>query len=153
MSKKTLPQVEPTVKDMIEKYQCPGCVAGMDITCGAFKPEIEDGMFRCNGHCPGTTIVTGAGATKIMLGLPRAFARLGVQAQSDLPKIRLWQKGSQPIWDKYNVPVWAMVHEGDLIVRTYMPRSNYPIVDVIEGGTLEMCRQAINVGEFYDEIG
>jgi hypothetical protein len=144
-----LPIVHQT---MVEAFQCPGCVAGMNIKCGAFDLEVDGGMFRCNGHCAGTVFAGPMGATTIVLGLPRGFHRLGPQAHSKTPKMRLWVKGSRPDWDKYNVPVWAMEKDGFLFVRTFMPRNNYPMIDVIEGGTLDMCPGAINVGEFYEEI-
>jgi hypothetical protein len=79
--------------------------------------------------------------------------------------IRLWPKTetgeiTHMDWDQFNVPVWAMEggksgdpdHAGFLFVRTYSPRVNRMAVDVIEGGTLELVPNAIDVGKFYDKI-
>jgi hypothetical protein len=68
--------------------------------------------------------------------------------------IRLHQKNSvkADFWDKFNVPVWALVQEGVLFVRTYCPRTNQTFVDVIEGGTLSLVPQAIDVAPFYEEM-
>lgn len=66
--------------------------------------------------------------------------------------IRLWVSGTKPEWDRLNVPVWAMVDDGFLFVRTFAPRVNMSWVDVIEGGDLSMVPNAINVGAFVGEI-
>ena len=94
------------------------------------------------------------------LGLPKGFNRCGYEVDGDSMfkstgrlLIRLWPKGTDPHYDKFNVPVWAMEKDGFLYVRTYMPRTNKGCTDVIEGGTItEFCPDAIDVGEFYDEI-
>ena len=66
--------------------------------------------------------------------------------------IRLWPGGTKLDWDKLNVPVWAMVKDGFLFVRTFAPRINRTWIDVIEHGTMDMVPNAINVSEFIDEI-
>ena len=135
-----------TEKSMVEKYQCPGCVCGSDTTCGQY--HWNESMNRCTGHVLGTVIL---GCGPIALGLPRGFCRPGNQGSNMF--IRLWAEG-HPEWDKLNVPVWAMEHEGALFVRTYLPRVNVSFVDVIEGGNWSMLGgwHTINVAEFYDEI-
>ena len=62
------------------------------------------------------------------------------------------------IWDRFNVPVWAMEGTGDdagfLFVRTVSPRTARIFTDVIEGGTLAIpgLEHAHDVGQFYNEI-
>lgn len=58
----------------------------------------------------------------------------------------------ETLWNKFNVPVWAMEHEGHLLVRTLVPRLGMTFIDIIEEGTLDMVPNAINVSEFTDEI-
>ena len=69
----------------------------------------------------------------IALGLPKGFNRPGSgprDEQLNRMRIRLWSGGARPIWDRLNVPVWAMEGTGEdagfLFVRTYMPRLNCP---------------------------
>lgn len=140
------------LKRMVEKFQCPGCVVGSDTTCGAFEPDTSYGN-TCKGHVVGTTIM---GVGHIALGLPKGFNRTmrngsntGTENQME---IRLWAKGTAPVWDKFNVAVWAMEHKGHLFVRTVAPRIGRIGIDVIEGGTLALTPHAINVGEFINDI-
>lgn len=139
---------------MVEKFQCPGCVAGSDTGCGNFTPNTAYGA-SCKGHVLGTSI--GAPGNSIALGLPRGFNKPGpndgMTAMRNTMEIRLWTKGEQPEWDHLNVPVWAMERDGYLFVRTYMPRTNRGLVDVIKGGAMDVVGdKAINVSVFVDEI-
>jgi len=126
--------------EMIEKFQCRGCVSGSDIKCGRFKLEETFGPrlgVRCLSHVPGTVLI-GLGA--IYLGLPRGFNRVGAQIQDlsndfKLTALRLWTVGTAPKWDDFNVAVWAMELDGVLYVRTYAPRTNRTYIDVIEKGS------------------
>jgi hypothetical protein len=93
------------------------------------------------------------------LGLPKGFCRPGFETSGErlcrnVIDIRLWVSGTHPAWDKCNVPVWAMqdTEDGFLFVRTYQPRLNITYVDVVENGTMDMVPNAINVGEFVNEI-
>jgi hypothetical protein len=146
--------------ELIEKFQCPGCVCGSDTQCGKYKPmDREDGSASCETHVLGTMIGLG---NNIALGLPRGFCKPGPRLENRDDKwhmsarnqmeIRLWSAGTNPGWDDLNVPVWALEQEGFLFVRTFAPRVNLSWVDVIEGGTLAMVPKAINVAEFYDQI-
>jgi hypothetical protein len=151
--------------ELVEKFQCPGCVAG-NTECGKYEPAnpAGPGSVKCESHVLGTWAGIG---NNFALGLPKGFCKPGPRL--DLEKsdpfyrtaryqieIRLWSAGSPPtqpgFWDKLNVPVWAMEKEGFLFVRTYAPRVNCSWVDVIEGGTLALVPGAINVAEFIDEI-
>lgn len=142
-----------TDKEMVEQFQCSGCVAGCDTECGKFKLNTEYGA-TCTSHVVGTSM---SGKGHIALGLPKGFNRTGLDpthpiGTSNTMNIRLWTKGTKPDWDKFNVPVWAMEKDGYLFVRTLIPRRNWSYVDVVEGGTLALTPHAINVNEFYDDI-
>lgn len=137
------------MEKMVERFQCPGCVCGSDTKCG--KYDYHPTLNRCISHVLGTMF---AGGISFALGLPKGFNRPGFDGEMHYRNkidVRLWEKGTSPEWDRLNVPVWAMEQDGFLFVRTYAPRLNLSWVDVIEGGTLNMCK-AINVAEFIDEI-
>jgi len=143
---------------MIEKFQCPGCVCGADTKCEAFKLQTRyDGAFFCENHVLGTTIWPSVGS--IALGLPKGFNRAGfypfaenITEKHNRMYISLYKEGNKPNWDKLNVPVWALVKDDFLFVRTFCPRVNVSTVEVIENGSLDMVPNAINVGEFHEEI-
>ena len=138
------------MKTMVEKFQCPGCVAGGDTNCGSYKyDEME---LRCTSHVLGTMIGLG---NNIALGMPKGFNKPGFKDDGTIRNridIRLFKSGEKPEWDNLNVPVWAMVEDGFLFVRTFAPRINMSWVDVIEGGDLGLVPDAINVAEFINEI-
>ena len=143
--------------EMIKEFQCPGCVCGNDpATCKAHKVESEFGYYQCTGHVLGTSVFPIG--FHVALGLPTGFNRAG-DGYGEEPRnkmlIRLWPRGvklTYPDWDRCNVAVWAMEKDGFLFTRTYMPRTNRTAVDVIEGGTLALAPNAIDVGKFHDEI-
>ncbi len=145
---------------LIQEYQCAGCVAGHDPeTCEAFALSDRYG-FACSAHVFGTSIM---GVGPLALGLPKGFCRPGFEmmpgGEAD-PKgrrntiaIRMWTDGAHPKWDRFNVPVWAMDQDGALFVRTYAPRLNLTFVDVVDGGKrAELCPDAIDVAAFVDGI-
>lgn len=137
-------------EQMVEKFQCPGCVCGSDLTCG--KYHWDEAQNQCMGHVLGTMIL---GVGSFALGLPKGFDKPGRTNRDELQnfmRIRLWPTGEQPVWNHLNVPVWALEQDGYLFVRTYAPRINTGWVDVIPGGTLTLVPQAINVADFYNEI-
>jgi hypothetical protein len=147
--------MELSIVKMVEEFQCPGCVCGSDTTCGRYK--FDETMRQCTGHVLGTMIGLG---NSIALGLPKGFNKPGVDWKAEPPrafntmKIRLYPKGTLPEnhWNHLNVAVWAMGHDGHLFVRTFAPRINNSWVDVIEGGTLSMVPNAIDVSKFVNEI-
>ncbi len=145
---------------MINEFQCPGCTAGSGTEgCRALKVENRDGA-ACDGHVPGTFRL---GGPLWSLGLPKGFNQVGARYVRrhdgpDEPRggrsyIRLWPNGETPsFWNTYNVPVWAMVKDGYLFVRTYSPRTNFGYVDVVQGGTLDMVPNAVNIEPFLDDM-
>lgn len=166
-----------TVVDMVEKFQCPGCVSGSDTTCGNYVPVTQSGFSDdakaswCDGHTLGTSLFGSTGMLHMALGLPKGFNRSGQTLDifnahfkegphkgrrkpntASFMEIRLWLAGQDPGWDEFNIPVWAMVEDGFLFVRTVCPRTARVITDVIEGGTLDMVPNAVDVGKFVDEI-
>jgi len=144
-----------TVEQFVEKFQCPGCVCGSDTQCDSYIPNTDGYGIHCNSHVCGTMIGFG---NVVALGLPIGFCKPGFDFHADPPRshnrmsIRLWRDGDDPGWDKLNVPVWAMVEDGFLFVRTFAPRINRTWVDVVEGGTLALCPGALDVAEFINEI-
>lgn len=138
-------------KQMTEKFQCPGCVGGMDTNCGNYT--TADGTNSCRTHVLGTYIM---GVGHIALGMPKGFNKPGRAPYSDTDwntmSTRFWAAGTKPDWDNCNIAVWAMEEDGFLFVRTYMPRINYSCVDIICGGKLSDCPNALNVRDFYDDI-
>jgi hypothetical protein len=88
----------------------------------------------------------------LCLGLPKGFCRVAGHKDKSEPHVRIFPKGSTPEWDDFNVPVWAMVRDNFLFVRTFMPRIDGTVVDVVEGGTLDLVPKAIDVGKFVDEM-
>jgi len=141
-----------TVVAMIGEFQCPGCVYGPDPkSCSQYKYEEHEhvGSACCATHCAGTRIL---GIGRVVLGLPRGFNRYGTS--DDMP-IRLYEKGHpKGVWNPFNVPVWKMMWEGFLLVRTYSPRVNRSYIDVIQGGNIDdpALKNAYDVGAFYNEI-
>ena len=146
----TATEPDAAIVEMVEKFQCPGCVLGYCTGCGDFNYDERE--MRCTSHCLGTAI--GAPNNLVALGLPRGFNKPGwngddVRSTID---IRLWPDGTHPAWDRLNVPVWAMEQDGYLFVRTFAPRVNLSWVDVIKDRTIALVPQAIDVKEFIDEI-
>ena len=140
-------------KDLIEEFQCPGCVCGSDTDCKAFVFESLPNMFRCKAHVPGTTIAPGG---RVSLGLPKGFNKVGLliemQSGDRSTNIR-FMKDPLNEYDHLNVPVWAMEKDGFLFVRTMCPRLNYTYVDIIKNGKINtICPQAIDVADFIEEI-
>lgn len=133
------------MKKMVEKFQCPGCVCGSNTHCGEYNYDKDERM--CTSHVLGTHVGLG---NRIALGLPKGFNKPSFNCQD--MDIRLFKKGDSPKWNNLNVPVWAMEKDGYLFVRTFAPRVNSSWVDVINGGTIQMTPNAINVSEFIEEI-
>lgn len=139
---------------LIEEFICPGCV-GAPGEC--YEPLDAGNVYGygCSRHVLGTLAFP---IGNFALGLPKGFNRPGPGNTRDKTRntmlIRLWpaEEDRTPEWDRLNVPVWAMERDGFLFVRTYMPRINDTAVDVIEGGTMELVPNAIDVGEFIEEI-
>ncbi len=146
-----------TKKQMIEKFQCPGCACGSDtVTCKSFKMDDEplcDG-FRCSGHCAGTVMMPGG---HINLGLPKGFDRcIKPRHTENFTNIRMHLNMETYHGDKFNIPVWAMEQNGYLFVRTVMPRTDRIMVDVIKSAVFSdlSCKfpGLVDVGEFHNDI-
>lgn len=115
---------------LVEKYQCPGCCAGTSTSDKCYKPCTEGEDRSCQNHGAGT-IIPGIGP--VNLGLPLGFDTVGPIDKSiqktiicifpDLPKIFPY--------NALNVPVWALEHEGNLVIRRYSPRINKTFIDII----------------------
>ena len=144
-----------TEQELVERFQCPGCVCGADTeTC--LEYAYSEDRRQCTGHVLGTSLHSPGNL--IALGLPKGFRKPRVNWSVKPPRlcntmtIHLWPHGTAPEWNRFNIAAWAMVEEGFLFVRTYSPRVDDGCVDVIEDGTLAMVPNAIDVGQFIDEI-
>lgn len=140
-------------KEMIEKFQCPGCVCGSSTDDGCF--ESEGFNLACGAHIPGTSVYPIVGC--VNLGLPKGFNRNGpIDKRIQHSIIRLFESLPENHYDKFNVPVWAMEYEGYLFVRVYLPRINVTFVDVIKGEKITNIQYTktipYNVSEFYEEM-
>lgn len=147
-------------RQMVEEFICPGCVNGSDTLCGKWKqPASQKYPGVCMNHTLGTHVM---GVGLIALGLPKGFNRPGWDHVDEEWKcghkmiINCWPKDSgidwDNHWDKFNIPVWGMEKDGHLFVRTYRPRTNMSVLDVIEGGTLDLVPVAIDVSKFIDDM-
>lgn len=142
---------DKTIKVMVEKFQCPGCVGGNDTKCGSYSYDTN--KRRCTSHVLGTFTSEGG---NIALGMPKGFNKPGWNDERTriLVKINveMWTKGEKPEYNHLNVPVWALEQDGYLFVRVYSPRVNVTGIDIVEGGTLKDVPQAIDVSTFIEEI-
>lgn len=143
-------------KSLIAEFQCSGCVGGISPDdCEKFRLDEMNGWCTCGKHVPGTRLL-GVRSSLMCLGLPKGFCRVAGHKDESEPHVRIFPKvngeAHKGHWNKFNIAVWAMEKDGFLFVRTYMPRVDVTVVDVIEGGTLEMVPGAVNVGEFVNEI-
>ena len=115
-----------TNKELIEEYQCPGCVCGSDVTCGKYK---KSDTLACGGHCAGTTV---SGIGRIFLGMPKGFNRLG--PDKDLT-IWIYDNIKDFTYDKFNIPVWKYKNSnGHIFVRGIMPRLNQAFLQIFKSG-------------------
>ena len=123
--------MEEKVKLAIEEYQCPGCIAGYDVTC--FKPN-ENGGVGCGGHMAGTMMM---GIGSFYLGMPKGFNRVG-EFSNMIPTIyeKFEDNPREVNYDKFNIPVWKHLNkDGHTFVRGIMPRINKPFLHIY----LENC--------------
>lgn len=133
------------VKAAVEKYQCPGCVGGMDTSC------YEKASFGvgCGKHTAGTRVL-GHPMGLFWLGMPRGFCRTGelqhnikiemyegmealAEENKNIPRVpSLKERETNFFYDKFNIPVWKhRTKEGHVLVRGLCPRVNRPFVHVI----------------------
>jgi hypothetical protein len=147
-----------TGTEMVEKFLCPGCVAGCDTKCGKFKTGNHgfstQGYFDCEGHVLGTHRL---GTGSFALGMPRGFQRppqLNGIEHTNKMFIYLAPRGCpMPDMDNFNVPTWAMEKEGFLFLHVVSPRINYMRTFVLESRTFaELPPGVVNVAAFYDEM-
>jgi len=139
---------------LINEFQFTGCVGGPGPEdCPQYELVEMDGFVRCLNHCPGTRLM-GVRSSLMCLGLPKGFCRVAGHKDKIEPHVRIFpdKEKLNGHWNKFNIPAWAMEKDGFLFVRTYMPRVDVTVVDVVQGGTLDMVPGAVDVGEFWEEI-
>jgi len=143
--------------EIIQEYQCPGCVNGSDPqTCEKFKlfEQNLDNWFKCENHWPGTSV----NGQQFHLGLPKPFALVKIVAERAEkfaePFFRFFQKNKHPMYgtDFYygarDIPVWALEQNGFLFVQVYSPRVKKTVVEIIEGGKIsDLPTSVVNVSD------
>lgn len=113
-------------KNIIEQYQCPGCINGDDTSC--FKKKDIKKDISCKKHSAGTMIF---GIGPIFLGLPTGFNRLGFQNNLN---ICIYENTNNGFGDKLNVFVWKYLDSyGNTLVRGLSPRINSPFLHIYVG--------------------
>jgi hypothetical protein len=141
-----------TYQEMIKEYQCCGCPSGSNPQeCQEYKLNTE--FNACESHVLGVALGFN---NCIALGLPKGFNKPGKDFYGkSFNKMRIrfhLNSENLDVWDHLNIPVWALEHDGILFVRTFLPRMNIGIVDVIQGGTLNLVPNAIDVKKFIEDI-
>ncbi len=117
--------MKESIKKVVEKYQCCGCVCGSNIDCF----EKSD-TLSCEKHCAGTRIYPMVG--KVFLGLPTGFNRLGLQEK--MP-IWMYEDVKDFKYDKFNIPAWKhKTKEGHIFVRGLSPRINNAFLQIFLKG-------------------
>lgn len=138
-------------KEMVEAFQCPGCVHGENPSCGMFKlhevatgTSNDDGSRLVGGFRCRNQVSTANLGGYVNIGLPVPFARVqyreGREEVKTNIRLHLYAVDYGTYWDGFNVPVWALEKSGFLFVRTYCPRTDQSYVDVIHGGTIDLIR-------------
>lgn len=116
--------MDEKIKNVIEEYQCPGCVCGSNITCYEKGDSLE-----CKKHVAGTTI---SHIGQIFLGLPKGFNRLGFADRTTISIFESLEDGWG--YDHFNIPVWKHLDKlGNTLVRGICPRINMPWVHIFIG--------------------
>jgi len=116
------------VKELVELYQCPGCVSGGDTSCYEKSDNLE-----CKKHVCGTVI---PGIGHIYLGLPIGFCRKGPFEELKINIFTCPEVGWG--YDKLNVPVWKHLDEhGNTLVRGMNPRINCTFIHVFMGDHMD----------------
>lgn len=130
---------------MVKEFQCPGCTLGFNTDCGLYKEDnaYGDGAFRCGSHVAGTFM---PGVGRVFLGLPIGFNK----CRGSNNKMDVWFHLESMSFDKFNIPVWAMVENGYTFVRVYSPRINYGRVHVFEGECFP--EGAVDVSKIVNEM-
>ena len=143
-------------KEMIEEYQCPGCVCGSDTSCGKYKESTAFNGVFCESWVPGT-IVWPNGA--IALGMPKGFNKGHKPYRA--PSFN--DRGNYPMsfltsdqtfeFNKFNVAVWCLEMKNALFVRMFSPRINMTVTLVFDGKTQkDVCPEATNIQSILDEM-
>jgi hypothetical protein len=133
--------MDDKIKLAVETYQCPGCVAGCDITCYE-QAKMFHHEISCKNHVAGTVIYPIVG--RIFLGMPKGFNRLG---KCDTMKINILTSFVDE-FDSVNIAVWKYLYNGNTIVRGLRPRINEPFIYIF----LENCMDKINCLKITDEF-
>lgn len=112
---------------VVNDYQCPGCSVGCGVEDGCYQKD--ENHLACKEHSAGTII---AGIGYFNLGLPKGFNRLGpIDKRIQRTNIRIHE--NLPKYNAFNVPLWALEHEGNLLIVVALPRLHQFWIDIVPG--------------------
>ena len=118
--------------EMIEKFQCPGCIHGYDTDCGNFELyQYKNKEFHCNSHVAGTFV----NFNKIYIGLINGFNKVGQLPDNINNNIWICNENI-PDFDEFNIPVWYRIEKDVMYIRVYSPRINYGKIFIIDNKIL-----------------
>lgn len=120
------------MKRLIEKFLCPGCVAGCAPNCESYKEETLSGWYTCGNHHPGTLIL---GLGNIYLGMPKGFNRTGdLRREGKFVGVYVIPESLQTddFFNDFNIPVWKTKEAGHTLIRGLRPRINQPFLMIWE---------------------
>ena len=113
-------------KELVEEYQCPGCVCGSNFEC-----YVKGYSLECEKHVAGTMIMPGG---KIMLGMPKGFNKTGKAFQFNI--FESFNDGWG--YSFLNSPVWKWLDKnGNTMVRGISPRINLPFLHIFKGDCMK----------------
>lgn len=123
--------MDEAIKKAIETYQCPGCVAGSNTKCGAFKQGYAPTSFECTAHVPGTAM---SRIGTIMLGMPKGFCRVGPRREDKDSRhtVQIHPKFPDGWFNEMNVAACKYRDPSGVVhVRGLHPRINLPFQHLI----------------------
>ena len=124
------------MKQLIEKYQCPGCSNGYSTRCGRFK-ENNNNSNTCFNYHPEIFDHKEITFPGLPLGINKIPKRKG--------SLRIWEENTKPEWNEFNAPVAMKQHGNNLIVKTIMPKTMITFVDVIQNADNNLVEYIKNV--------
>ena len=117
-----------TPKELVEEYQCPGCLKGPYSKC-----YIQGNDISCIKHVPSTYI---SGIGKIFLGLFKGFNRIGPCDKTLIYIFNSIKDGWE--YDILNIPTWKILDQNkNTIVRGISPRTNIPWIHIFNGNYMD----------------
>lgn len=142
------------IEEMIEEFQCSGCVAGPDPkSCDTYElKEVTGGGFHCAGHVPGTNLGGPGGMLRIYLGIPKGFSRVPLLPEGMLNNITLFSEDceDEQCYDVLNIPVWKKELDNRCTcIKVCQPRTNMMRLHLINKpmSEIEGIENALEIGD------